>query len=215
MSSIAFGSIFAILIAVLYIFTAIVFAFDPVQKTRNAHQYAAALASNRKYRMILHALRVATGFIGLGLIPVVYHHFAQSAWLDWVSLLGIIGYGSMIIGHTRALFALPLIVREHQEATDAVKPAIARQLSIVMLDPRGWVEIGGIGAWAFVVTLIAASTDQASTLIIVVASLFAISSILNVFGWISQRYGLINITMAIGLLLFGPMWFVWLSYCLR
>lgn len=213
-SLLTFGPVAAIALALLYILTAIVFAIDPVQKTRNAHQYAAALAINARFRMGLHALRVITAIIGLALVPIVYHSLKTNSWLDWSTLLAIIGFGSMLIGHARALFALPLIVKEHQEATEIVKPAIARQLSIVMLDPRGWVEIGGIGIWAITVTMVASEGVGAPWYAMIAAIIFGIASLLNVFGWISQRYGLINITMSIGLLVFGPVWFFWLAFFL-
>lgn len=201
----------AMLVAILYLVVAGIFFFDPVQKTRNAHQYMQVLTQAPYCRYGIHAVRALTGLAGLALISPARQAAGSGFWIDWASLLGVLGFGSMVVSHSRALFCLPVLIREYQAVEQAVKPAVARQLSLVLLDPRGWVEIGGVAVWALVVTLAARDRLDVHSSVVAIAVAFAVLSVVNVFAWVSQRYSLVSVTTGAALMILAPSWFIWLG----
>ena len=209
----AVGGYCAIIVGVLLFVTGIVFLFDPVRNSKGAKDLAEILSKNDKPRMVLFWIFAITGFFGIGAVPAIAGQVRalNEGWMDWVTILAYVGFGCMAIENFRALQINPNIILDYKAADPKVKLALSRSLSLVPLDPKGWLTYGGVGLFLFVANLIALNNGTWDTALCWIGLLCGFFYQFIVFGNLIHVYGYFKVAAGIGGIILGPLWYIWMG----
>lgn len=147
----------SIALAVLTALAAVAYVVLPAEQRLGmpARQLLPSVAANPLPVQLEMLLLAAMGVVGIAVVrPIAALVDRDDPWLDWTSLLAIVGYAVAAVGNTMVMGKLPGIAAAFVAADDAAKPAIAA-LWRTTLDPWGLWQFGLVGVWLLVLGLVA------------------------------------------------------------
>src|SRR6266849_1698215 len=139
----------------------------------------------------------------------------NDGWLRLATTVAYIGFAAMAIENLRALQILPPLVRDHASADEATKVALARSVSLIPLDPHGWLVYGGVGFWFFVVNVIALQRGLGPTSLAIVGIVGAVLYWMLVVGELFHQGTILLLVAGLGGLILGPIWYIWVGLIVR
>lgn len=202
-----FGAGTAFASAALFLAAGVAFVLDPANKSTSATMLMGILQRAIAPRLLLFRIVGIGSFFALGTVLAMTSHIGLSGGivLIWAGILYAIGLAATGLTAFRGLQILPLIVRDHGDAATDVKLALARQASLVAIDPRGWFEYGAGALWFAAVGLTLAQIGGTSLMLL--SFLCAVLHLLLLTGGTFHRYALFRIGIGAGALVVLPLWY--------
>jgi len=211
------GGTCSILVGVLYMVVGVIYLNDPGRRATNAGTLLKILERNSILRLLFHLVMAVTAVCALGAVPAIsaLADSGNDGWLRLATTVAYIGFAAMAIENFRALQILPLLVRDYTSADEATKVALARSVSLISLDPHGWLIYGGVGFWFFVVNVIALQRGLWPTSLAIVGLVGAVLYWMLVVGALFHKGKILLLVAGLGGLILGPIWYIWVGLIVR
>ncbi len=209
------GGICSILVGISYIVVGITFLLLPAVQ-RPGGEPAAFLPSFAESPTLasIEYLAFALGAVfALAAIPAISEtvRAGNEGWVRWMSALAYLGFAVVALTFFQLLALVPGIASAFVAAESEVQPFIAKDFSLLGLDPQGWLTFGGVGLWVLVVSLLALRGNTWPTLLAVVGIAVAVLYGLVTAGNVLGIPELITIAAGLGGVILGPIWYIWIG----
>jgi len=181
------GGTCAILVGVSHVLLGIITLLDP---TRNAGYFWQTLVQSPEMFLISRCTVALGALLAFAVIPAVAQLLwaAGRGWVRWMSSVAYLGFAVMALSSV-------------QDASVDV--------TYFDIDPYHWLSIVCIGAWLFVVNLLALRVGAWPKLLACLGIAAASMSGCALIGNIPGSPMLFTIPAALGEFVLGPIWFIW------
>ncbi len=139
----------------------------------------------------------------------------HDGWVRWTSTLAIVGLAVTAIDAIRHAALDPAKATAYVQGDAAVKAALTVPGALEGLDPQGWLRAGAVGFWILVVSLLALRGGTWPKVLAAVGIGVTFSTWLILAGHVVQSQSLIAIVAGVGVVVFIPLWYMWLGLRLR
>ena len=154
--------------------------------------------------------------MGLAVIIAANRKFRDLSedFIDWASVVGLIGYGVMCTNFVRFVDIIP------QRAQIFVEGGEQMQISMLganplTLDPTGILGFGFVGFWFLVLNYFAKERETFPNILAYIGMIGGILHIFVAIGNIIDQQILISIAAGLGGVVLGPIWLIWFGMILK
>jgi hypothetical protein len=216
MANSVFAALCAAVAGLCYITYSVVFFFDPCRTSTNAHMFMSLFNGESRYYMWRSRIMGVGSAVALGMIPgaVELVRGGDFAPLLWASGLAFIGFALSSVSNLRSLQILPVVHGDHERSGEEAKIALARSISYIHLDPRGWFTFGGVGVWVAALSWYGLHTAALPLALVVIGIVLGLFFITVVVAGVFHKYAVFGVVAGAGGLVLAPVWFLWTAWLL-
>jgi hypothetical protein len=213
------GGTASILLGTSYILVGGAILLDPLRSATTLKDFWTTFVENPTFRLTTHALFALGALCGIAAVPAISSlvRKGNEGWVRWAEAVGYIGFAVTVISKFRELSVEPIVAQRYVEGNEITR-AVITSTPQIGLDPYGFFRYGALGAWIFVINLLArrlgAWPRPLAYLGLVGAVLYWMVPIGNLFG---LRVAMIvePLVALVGGLIIGPVWFIWIGRVVR
>jgi len=213
------GGTASILLGASYLLVGGAILMDPLRSVTTLKEFWTTFVQHPTFRLTTHALFALGALCGIAAVPGISSlvRKGNEGWVRWAAAVGTMGFAVTSISKFRELSVEPLIAQRYVEGNEITR-AVITSTPQIGLDPYGFFRYGAIGAWIFVINLLAlrqgAWPRPLAYLGMVGAVLYWLVPIGNLFGL--QVAMVIEAAVAlVGGVMIGPVWFIWIGRVVR
>jgi hypothetical protein len=190
--------------------------FDPARAWETQENFYSAVAADPVLYQLPRVLLALTAFVGLAAVLGIFRVLRNfdSGWLDWSSLLVVIGFALTGVSQVRFALINPERAAIYVHGDAATKLAIEASRFTLQLDPQGVIATVSLLVWLIVVNRLALTSQSwprpACLLgfVVVIVSLMGLSARASGLAPFVPLASLVNGVVA-------PAWFLWVGFALR
>ncbi|KPI08373.1 Protein of unknown function DUF4386 [Actinobacteria bacterium OK074] len=212
-----FAASCAALAGICYLAYSAVFFFDPCRNSTNAHMFMSLFREEPRFYMWRSRILGVGAALALGMIPASLELVSAhpTDLLLWATGLAFVGFALSSVSNLRSLQILPVVHGDHERSGEEARTALARSISYVHLDPRGWFTFGGVGVWVAVLSAYGLQEGTIPLVLAVVGFVLGLLYATVVAAGVFHRYAVFGVVAGAGGLLLSPLWFLWVAWLLR
>ena len=154
--------------------------------------------------------------MGLAVIIAANRKFRDLSedFIDWASVVGLIGYGVMCTNFVRFVDIIPQRAQIFVEAGEQMQISMLGANPLT-LDPTGILGFGFVGFWFFVLNYFAKNSETFPNILAYIGMIGGILHIFVAIGNIIDQQILISIAAGLGGIVLGPIWLIWFGMTLK
>ena len=211
----------AIAAAIAYIVVGITF-FNLPQIQRGSSginqvtEYFTSVASDSFLLQLQYWSFSFAALMGLAVIIAANRKFRDLSedFIDWASVVGLIGYGVMCTNFVRFVDIIPQRAQIFVEAGEQMQISMLGANPLT-LDPTGILGFGFVGFWFFVLNYFAKNSETFPNILAYIGMIGGILHIFVAIGNIIDQQILISIAAGLGGIVLGPIWLIWFGMTLK
>ncbi len=213
------GSVAAISVGILYLVVAVAHMLIPMEQRAavgDGHGFYQSFSQDPTFSLIEWWSLGFLCLLGIAVVFAVYDRFISlhAGWVRWTSALAILGYSVGAIIQFTSVGRHPILAAGYMAGDASTRAAIASQPAI-LVDPYSWLRFGMVGFWIFVICVLALRARVAPRLWAYTGLGTALMLGTLVAGFMLGQETLIVAAAALGGVVLGPVWFIWLGFLLR
>ena len=196
------------------------FLLPPEQRSGSTEAFLRSFAANPGIQKIQYWAWALGALFALAAVPAVSEivRSANEGWVRWTSTLAQLGFAVTAVSYFTILEVQPVRAANYvcnQCQQTVIQPALVANQDLLGLDPQQWLSSGAVGVWIFVVSLLALRGGAwPRPLAYVGIGLAVVSWLLPIANVINPQL-LVPIVAALGGIVLGPIWFIWMGWRLR
>lgn len=211
------GGLCAILLGISYVLIGILFLLMPADQRpgSDAIAFYGYVAENPTLIRAYYLVFALGAVVGLGAVPAISEKVRplHEGWMRWMTSLAYLGFAVTAIDNfgfwaTQAYRAMAFV-----KADDPIRRAL--DINAPGLDTQAFLGFGGVGAWVLVISLLALRGNTWPRLLSYLGIAVASSYWLVVAGNLFDTGLFLSIAAALGGVLLGPVWYIWVGLILR
>ncbi|AKT41189.1 DUF4386 family protein [Chondromyces crocatus] len=213
------GGTASIALGASYLLVGATILMDPLRSVTTLQAFWTTFVETPWFRLTTHMLFALGALCGIAAVPGISSlvRRGNEGWVRWSMSVGTMGFAVTAVSKFREFSVEPLIAQRYVEGTDITR-AVITSTPQIGLDPYGFFRYGAIGAWIFVINLVAhregAWPKALAYLGLAGSVLYWLVPIGNLFG--IQIAMVIEAAVAlIGGVIIGPVWFIWAGRVVR
>ena len=211
----------AIAAAIAYIVVGITFFNLPqIQRGSSGRnqvtEYFTSVASDSFLLQLQYWSFSFAALMGLAVIITANRKFRNLSedFIDWASVVGLIGYGVMCTNFVRCVDIIPQRAQIFVEAGEQMQISMLGANPLT-LDPTGILGFGFVGFWFFVLNYFAKNSETFPNFLAYIGMIGGILHIFVAIGNIIDQQILISVAAGLGGIVLGPIWLIWFGMTLK
>jgi hypothetical protein len=207
---------FCLATAISALLAGVSFFFDPSHSAATGSDaYWKILAEGSWGRTAFIAAFAAASLLSLGAISAINEKLmvVKSSFIDWLSQIAWLGFAVHAVSYIRLLGGEEKRAQAYITSEPATQQAIA-SFSLV-LDTFGLLTYGGVGLYLLVINIRAWLQQDWNRWVALIGSAFGLAYITACAALIAKNQSLVSLSVAVGGIGFGPLWWICLSRILR
>ncbi len=227
-----FGGVAAIALALAYAATGIAFLAQPAELQGSAPEvFWTTLAQQPTAHLIVHWASVATGLLGLAVVPAAAKlvYVKRPGLVLWSSSLAMLGFAMTARGNLMEVAFDRRMIPLYLDADEATRQAIHAIAGLALDVPDGLLTFGAVGSWILVVCGLALGDTlpenrpssgtlqtgrRLSKALCYLGIATGLAFFLGVVGFMTLNGLLITLAAGLGGIILAPVWCFWLGISL-
>lgn len=216
------GSICAILLGISYEVVGLSYVLLPAEQQGGTllHDPEKFLVSISRSPVLITVHHVAFGLgalLGIALVLAVYdlaRRFNET-WVRWLSALGLFGFAVTAIDNFKIVAAEPIRAARYAAGEAVVKAIMQETDYLVSIDPHMWLGYGLVGLWVLGTSWILMKNGAVPRVFGLLGAVIGFIYFFVEVGTVLRNESWLTAAAALGAVLAGPVWYIWLALILR
>lgn len=212
------GGTLSVLTGIVFFATALAFfLLPPEQRDFTARsEFFMSVAANPTGLELTFWSSIIGALLAIGAVMVVADHVRRTneELIRWSSTLALIAYAVAAVRNATDLIQIPDLAGRYMQGDSSTRAAI-ESVGLASIDPNMMLQSLLLGIWFLVVNFLALRTGALPRPLAWIGLIFGVGSLLTLpFVLLNMRF-LLNVTMALGLIVVNPVWFIGAGIVLR
>ena len=206
------GSVCAVLIAIIYLVTSLIFLFLPEAQQngdKNIEDFFFSVAQNAFLIKLFLGGFIISSILGIAVVISLDNVLSQKNgdWIHWASALAIIGFATIIVSDLQQLKNIPHMANAFVDSS-LPNRSILKTIGIGFNDS---VVFGLIGLWMMIINGFAMRNHQFNKGLSLTGIAAGLAYFLITIGYLFAMEILNMIVAILGGLILGPVWYFWIG----
>ena len=216
------GSVCAVLLGASYSIVGLSYLLLPEEQQGGTllHDPEKFLISMSRSAALITVHHLAFGLgalVGLALVFAVYDMARRfnEAWVRWLSGLGVFGFAVTAIDNFKIVAAEPIRAVRYMAGEATVKAIMKETDYLVSIDPHMWLGYGLVGLWVLGASWILLRNRAVPRLFGLLGIAIGFIYFFVEAGTVLRSEAWLTAAAALGAVLAGPVWYIWLALILK
>jgi len=212
------GGTLSVLTGVVFLATALAFFLLPPEQLdfTARSEFFMSVAANPTVLELTFWGSMIGALLAIAAVKTVedYVRHVNEVLIRWSSLLAIIAYAVAAVRNATDLIQIPDLAGRYVQGDSSTRAAI-EAVGLASIDPSMMLQSLLLGIWFLVVNLLALRSGTLPRPLAWIGLIFGVGSLLTLPFILLNMQFLLNVTMALGLIVINPVWFIGTGIVLR
>lgn len=216
------GPVCAVLLAVSYTVVGLSYLLLPLEQRggtllHDPEKFLVSMARSPTLITVHHMAFGLGALLGLAVVFAVFDltRLFHESWARWLSGLGTLGFAVTAIDNFKIVATEPVRAARYMAGDAAVKAIIKQTDFLVSIDPHMWIGYGLVGVWVLGTSWILLRNRAVHRIFGALGICIGLVYFFVEVGTVLRSEAWLAVAAALGAVIAGPVWYVWLAMILR